>query len=101
MGKKWFLNKPVRDGKFGHNLRPGGEARMDERTLGAYDREAAAFAREWHAQPAASDMHALIGRFFGFGSTADMGCGSGRDTAWLDENGFPAVGYDASEGLLA
>ena len=74
---------------------------MDERTLGAYDREAAAFAREWHAQPAASDMHALIGRFFGFGSTADIGCGSGRDTAWLDENGFPAVGYDASEGLLA
>ena len=33
--------------------------------------------------------------------TADIGCGSGRDTAWLDRNGFAATGYDASDGLLA
>jgi SAM-dependent methyltransferase len=74
---------------------------MDERTLAAYDREAAAYAREWYAQPAPSDMHALLRRFFKPGRTADIGCGSGRDTAWLNGNGFPAVGYDASEGLLA
>jgi SAM-dependent methyltransferase len=47
------------------------------------------------------DLHALIRRFFRPGSTADIGCGSGREVAWLDANGFPAVGYDASEGLLA
>ena len=46
-------------------------------------------------------MHALIKRFFRPGRTADIGCGSGRDVAWLCANGFPAIGYDASEGLLA
>ena len=74
---------------------------MDKRTLATYDREAAAFAREWDEQPAPTDLHALIRRFFSSGPTADIGCGSGRDTAWLNANGFPAVGYDASEGLLA
>jgi SAM-dependent methyltransferase len=74
---------------------------MDTRTLDAYDRAAPAFAQDWHAQPAASDMHALLRRFFRPGPTADIGCGSGRDTAWLQHNGFPAAGYDASEGLLA
>jgi SAM-dependent methyltransferase len=74
---------------------------MDERTLATYDREAPAFAREWHEQPAPTDLHALVRRFFTSGPTADVGCGSGRDTAWLNANGFPATGYDASEGLLA
>ena len=74
---------------------------MDTRTLAAYDRAAAAFADDWHAQPPASDMHALLRRFFKPGPSADIGCGSGRDTAWLQENGFAATGYDASEGLLA
>jgi SAM-dependent methyltransferase len=77
------------------------EARLDERTLAAYDREASAFAAEWHAQPAPSDMHSLLRRFFRPGPTADIGCGGGRDTAWLNGNGFPAIGYDPSEGLLA
>jgi SAM-dependent methyltransferase len=35
------------------------------------------------------------------GSTADIGCGSGRDTAWLTANGYPTRGFDASKGLLA
>jgi len=74
---------------------------MDEKTLGAYDREAAAFAKDWHEQPAPGDMQALLRQFFSPGLTADIGCGCGRDTAWLDANGFPAIGYDPSEGLLA
>ncbi|HXW28247.1 MAG TPA: class I SAM-dependent methyltransferase [Xanthobacteraceae bacterium] len=74
---------------------------MDRETLGAYDRDAAAFAYEWETQPAPSDMHDLIRCYFDAGPTADIGCGSGRDTAWLNENGYPAVGYEASEGLLA
>jgi SAM-dependent methyltransferase len=73
---------------------------MDDRTLATYDRQASAFAREWQEQPPPSDMHALIERFFQPGPTADIGCGSGRDTAWLNENGFSTIGYDASEGLL-
>src|SRR5450631_3837157 len=73
---------------------------MDAKTLQAYDSEAASFAQDWHAQPPPADLHAIVRRFFGLGLTADIGCGSGREVAWLAANGFPAVGYDASEGLL-
>jgi 2-polyprenyl-3-methyl-5-hydroxy-6-metoxy-1,4-benzoquinol methylase len=34
------------------------------------------------------------------GNSADIGCGCGREVAWLHANGFSAVGFDASEGLL-
>ncbi len=75
---------------------------MDQPTLGAYDRQAAAFAAEWHAQPPPTDLHATVRRFFLPGrATADIGCGSGRDAAWLDAQGYPTIGYDASDGLLA
>jgi len=73
----------------------------DARTLGAYDRSAAEFAKDWHEQPAPADLHAILLEYFKPGRTADIGCGSGRDTAWLQENGFSPVGYDASAGLLA
>ena len=73
----------------------------DRKTLEAYDRQAAGFAAEWHAQPPPADLHALVRRYFRPGPTADIGCGSGRDTAWLDANGFPAIGFDASDGLVA
>jgi SAM-dependent methyltransferase len=74
---------------------------MDEETIRAYDAGAAAFAEDWHAQPEPSDLQAIVRRFFIPGSTVDIGCGSGREVAWLNANGYPAVGYDPSEGLLA
>ena len=75
---------------------------MDRPTLAAYDKDAAAFARDWHEQPAPTDLHGIVERFFiGGGATADIGCGSGREAAWLNDHGFPATGFDASEGLLA
>jgi SAM-dependent methyltransferase len=74
---------------------------MDDATLRAYDSGAAAFAQDWHEQPPPADLHAIVRRFFRPGPTADIGCGSGRDVAWLSANGFPAVGYDLSAGLLA
>ena len=75
---------------------------MDRLTLGAYDSGAAAFAQDWHDQPAPHDLHDIVRRFFiGGGATADIGCGSGREVAWLNANGFPAIGFDASDGLLA
>jgi SAM-dependent methyltransferase len=75
---------------------------MDRQTLSAYDADAAAFAKDWHEQPAPVDLHDVVNRFFiKGGDTADIGCGSGREVAWLDANGFPAEGFDASEGLLA
>ncbi|MGO8908667.1 MAG: class I SAM-dependent methyltransferase [Bradyrhizobium sp.] len=75
---------------------------MDRLTLAAYDSDAAAFAKDWHEQPAPVDLHDIVKRFFiSGGTTADIGCGSGREVAWLNVHGFPAAGYDASDGLLA
>ena len=75
---------------------------MDRLTRAAYDNDAAAFAKDWHEQPAPVDLQEIVTRFFiRGGATADIGCGSGREVAWLNANGFPAVGFDASEGLLA
>jgi SAM-dependent methyltransferase len=74
---------------------------MDRDTLAAYDRGAAAFAEDWHTQPAPVDLHQVVTRFFiKGGRTADIGCGSGREVAWLNASGFPAEGFDASDGLL-
>jgi SAM-dependent methyltransferase len=42
----------------------------------------------------------LPGIFHPGAPTADIGCGSGRDVAWLRDLGNQAVGYDASEGML-
>jgi len=75
---------------------------MDRSTLAAYDKDAASFAKEWHEQPPPVDLQDIIRRFFiKGGTTADIGCGSGREVAWLNASGFPASGFDASEGLLA
>jgi SAM-dependent methyltransferase len=74
---------------------------MDRSTLAAYDKDSAAFAKEWHEQPAPVDLQDIVRRFFiKNGATADIGCGSGREVAWLNANGYPAAGFDASEGLL-
>jgi SAM-dependent methyltransferase len=74
---------------------------VDPSTIAAYDREPQSYAQEWHAQPTPTDLHDLVLRYFRRGPTADIGCGSGRDTAWLNRQGFEAVGYDVSEGLLS
>ena len=74
---------------------------MDRETLAVYDQDAAAFAREWHEQPPPTDLHEIVTRFFVKGGlTADIGCGSGREAAWLAAGGFVAHGYDASRGLV-
>lgn len=74
---------------------------MDRPTLAAYDQGARAYADDWHDQPPPTDLHDIVRRYFRHGATADIGCGSGREVAWLDASGYPATGYDASDGLLA
>lgn len=75
---------------------------MDQQTVETYSTNADLFAAEWRNQRLPTDMYALLQRYFmRGGKTADIGCGAGRDVAWLNEHGFPAVGYDAAEGLLA
>ncbi|MGZ8151581.1 MAG: class I SAM-dependent methyltransferase [Methylovulum sp.] len=34
------------------------------------------------------------------GTTVDIGCGIGRDTHWLTQQGFPTIGIDASVEML-
>jgi SAM-dependent methyltransferase len=74
---------------------------MDQTTLAAYESAAPAFVQRWLAEEAPADVYALLRKFFRPGLTADIGSGSGRDAAWLTANGYPAIGYDLSEGLLA
>ena len=74
---------------------------MDRPTIGAYDAGAEKFAREWHEQPPPTDLHQQVKRFFHPGGrTADIGCGSGREVAFLVAAGYDAIGYDASDALL-
>jgi 2-polyprenyl-3-methyl-5-hydroxy-6-metoxy-1,4-benzoquinol methylase len=73
---------------------------MDLETLKSYDARAATYARDWLEQDAPIDMYELLTRFFRKGPTVDIGCGAGRDAAWLAANGFDVSGFDASENLL-
>jgi SAM-dependent methyltransferase len=73
---------------------------MDELTLGANE-QGAACTDDWEDQSVPADMYALIDEFFCPGPTADVGCGSGRDAAWLAAHGFQTTGYDPSPTLLA
>ncbi len=75
---------------------------MDDRTIRLYDEAAAEYAADWEDdQPPPEDLYAILREHFTTGPTADIGCGSGRDTAWLCENGYDTVGFDASDGLIA
>jgi trans-aconitate methyltransferase len=74
---------------------------VDRPTLDAYDAYAAEYAQDWLDQAPPDDMYALLEQYFAPGPTADVGCGAGRDTAWLASRGFDVHGYDASPALLA
>jgi 2-polyprenyl-3-methyl-5-hydroxy-6-metoxy-1,4-benzoquinol methylase len=73
---------------------------MDEQTIAVYDKAGAQFALEWSEQATPNDLYDALRHYFKHGPTVDIGCGSGRDAAWLDANGYEVTGYDASEGIL-
>jgi SAM-dependent methyltransferase len=73
---------------------------MDEQTISVYDTAGAQFVKNWFEQPPPTDVYDAIREYFKRGPTVDIGCGSGRDVAWLDANGYEVSGYDASEGML-
>jgi 2-polyprenyl-3-methyl-5-hydroxy-6-metoxy-1,4-benzoquinol methylase len=73
---------------------------VDAKTRDAYNAQASAFAAEYESQ-APRRLHDLAMKFFRPGGLClDVGCGSGRDLAWLASAGFNTLGIDASENLL-
>lgn len=77
----------------------------DADTLEAYARHARVYADDWLSQPPPTDLQATVARWFRTGAdggvTGDIGCGSGRDVDWLERHGYPTIGFDASDALLA
>ena len=73
---------------------------MDKETIDAYNREAKSIA-QLHSTLTPHRIYALIDQYFiKGGTTVDIGCGIGRDTHWLNQQGFPTIGVDASKEML-
>ncbi len=73
---------------------------MDIQTINSYNNEAEKIAK-LHSSLTPHRIYELINQYFIKGkSTADIGCGIGRDTNFLNNQGFSVVGVDASEGML-
>ena len=73
---------------------------MDKQTIETYDREAERIA-QLHSSLTPTRLYTLITVYFTkSGNTLDVGCGIGRDTQWLNQHDYPALGVDASEGML-
>jgi len=73
---------------------------MDKQTIETYDREAERIA-QLHSSLTPDRLYTLITAYFTkTGNTLDVGCGIGRDTQWLNQHDYPALGVDASEGML-
>jgi len=74
---------------------------MDLQTIQAYDANSAAFSQDWEEKQAPpEDLQKAVKTYFRLGPTVDVGCGSGRDAAWLKLEGYDVVGVDASPELL-
>jgi ubiquinone/menaquinone biosynthesis C-methylase UbiE len=73
---------------------------MHAETVATYDRLAGRFAEQWWSTRLAGPMSRFSASLPAGGVVLDLGCGPGRDTAWLAEQGFTAIGMDASSGLV-
>lgn len=73
---------------------------MDEKTVTIYDLHSLEIA-ERHSKKTPSRLYELAKTYFiTSGLTLDLGCGIGRDTAWLASQGFEVQSMDPSEGML-
>jgi len=71
------------------------------RTVEAYDRMAQEYARQWFDAPVVEPhLDRFIPLVRNRGPVADIGCGPGRDLAYLLRHGVPAIGLDLSKGML-
>ena len=69
-------------------------------TIRSYDATAAEFATRWFDTRLTESMSRFANRLGPGARVLDVGCGPGRDTAWLAEQGFDAWGVDLSYGML-
>jgi 2-polyprenyl-3-methyl-5-hydroxy-6-metoxy-1,4-benzoquinol methylase len=73
---------------------------MDQQTIETYNQEAASIA-QLHSALIPERIYELAKQFFIKDSkTLDVGCGIGRDTHWLCQQGYHAIGIDASSSML-
>lgn len=71
-----------------------------ERTVATYDEKARDYAERWYTLRLEADMACFSAWLEPGARVLDVGCGPARDTAWLAELGFRAVGADLSLGML-
>jgi len=69
-------------------------------TIASYDAIAETFADRWFGLRLEEPMSRFAGRLGPGARVLDVGCGPGRDAAWLAEQGFDAGGVDLSLGML-
>ena len=76
---------------------------LSSRMAAAYDRLAAAYAERNATMPAAylELGPTFLGLVQAGARVLDLGCGAGRDLAWLGDQGADVVGGDRSRGMLA
>lgn len=73
---------------------------MDTQTIDEYNKNALEISRV-HNQICPKELYKLALLYFKqFESTLDVGCGSGRDVEWFRQHNYPAIGIDASEGMI-
>jgi 2-polyprenyl-3-methyl-5-hydroxy-6-metoxy-1,4-benzoquinol methylase len=73
---------------------------MDIETIAIYDNEAENIC-QLHSTLIPIRIYELIEKnFIKHAVTADVGCGIGRDTHWLNQQGFQTIGVDASKQML-
>ena len=73
---------------------------MDQQTINTYNQDAKNIA-DLHASLVPTKIYNLINQYFTKAlPSIDIGCGIGRDTHWLNQQGYPCVGIDASIEML-
>ncbi|MDQ2682234.1 MAG: class I SAM-dependent methyltransferase [Chloroflexota bacterium] len=72
---------------------------MDDRTIAAYEANVDAIFRRFINHDRRREHERIQPFLIPGGLTADIGCGSGADLAWLNSIGLPAIGYEPTRGL--
>jgi len=73
---------------------------MDQKTITAYNQSATQIVA-LHNRLVPKNLYRIIDRFFIRGAACtDIGCGIGRDSRWLLQQGYQVTGIDAAEQML-